>query len=99
MSLPGDKELEEEGCSVEKKSVDEMGRKEACSVWGTKVCRQPSFIIAAVCGTSVFMMKKMRKSFLHRNPSLLGKCVCISQTHNACVFIFQLGGSVLDLGH
>lgn len=79
-SLPGGKELEEGGCSGEEKSIDEVGRKEACSGWGTKVCRQPSFIIAVVGGTSVFVTKKKacKKSFLHRSLSLLGKHVCTS---------------------
>lgn len=85
-SLPGGKELEEGQCSGEEKSIDEVGRTEACSspsvyrYGGTKVCRPLSFIIAVVCGTSVFMTKKKacKESFLHRRLSLLGKSVCTS---------------------
>lgn len=52
------KELEDGGFPGEGKSADGMGRKDACSLWGTNVCRQLSFVIATVCGISVFLMTK-----------------------------------------
>jgi len=79
-SLPRGKQLREGEGSGEEKSLGEVGRKEACSVWGTEVCRQLSFVIAVVRGTCVFMTKKKacKKSFLHRSLSLFSKSVCTS---------------------
>lgn len=76
-----------------------MGRKEVCSIGGTKVCRQLSCIIV-VRGTSVFMTKKKaRKKEFPSQESFRSWKGCMHIIGSQCVCIhFSVGWLSLGFG-
>lgn len=93
---PGNRELQEGSSAAEGKSTDKVGSKETCSVWGTKMCRQLSFVIAAVCiyGES----KKLAKRFFFLiGVFLFLERVCACNRLTVCVCI-HFAAEWLSLG-